>query len=130
MSTRTRTLTAVAGGLLVPAGLLAGCTTPGGPEVSVVEITGAGFEPATLVVTPGTEVRWTNGTPEAHTVTSGGDLLPDQQPVPDGAADFDSGRLLEGEGFAHVVDVEGTYFYECQYHGEEQMVGTIVVEEP
>ncbi|MFC4429075.1 cupredoxin domain-containing protein [Citricoccus alkalitolerans] len=115
----------------VAALLLAGCATPGGPEVAVVEITENGFSPATLIVAPGTEVRWTNSEPRAHTVTSGGDLLPGQQPVPGGAAEFDSGRLLEGEAFAHVFEVPGEHYYECEYHGdEEQMVGTIRVEQP
>ncbi|GAA1659184.1 hypothetical protein GCM10010977_08440 [Citricoccus zhacaiensis] len=115
----------------VAALLLAGCAAPGGPEVAVVEITADGFSPATLVVAPGTEVRWTNSEPQAHTVTSGGALLPGQRPVPGGAAEFDSGRLLEGETFAHVFQVAGDHYYWCEYHGEgEQMVGTIRVEQP
>ncbi len=117
---------------IAAAGLLvAGCAVPGGPEVAVVEITSTGFSPATLVVEPGTEVRWTNSDPQAHTVTSGGDLLPGQQPVPDGAEEFDSGRLVEGETFAHVFEVAGDHYYWCEYHGAgEQMVGTIRVEQP
>ncbi|MFC7402816.1 plastocyanin/azurin family copper-binding protein [Citricoccus sp. GCM10030269] len=103
---------------------------PGSTEVAVVEVTETGFSPATLVVAPGTEVRWTNSDSRAHTVTSGGPMLPEQQPVPQGAETFDSGRLLEGETFAHVVEVEGEYYYWCEYHGEEQMVGTIRVEDP
>ncbi|MEO9248249.1 plastocyanin/azurin family copper-binding protein [Citricoccus nitrophenolicus] len=111
--------------------LLAGCASPGDPEVAVVEITGTGYSPVTLVVAPGTEVRWTNADSRAHTVTSGGALLPDQQPVPDGAAEFDSGRLVEGETFAQVFEVAGDHYYWCEYHGErEQMVGTIRVEQP
>lgn len=115
-------LAAAAAGLL-----LTGCSSPG-QRVEVVEIIGNQYSPTTLTIEPGTEVRWTNLDPEGHTVTSGGPLLPDQQPVPDGAQPFDSGRLTDGETFAHVFEVEGNYAYYCQYH--TQMVGTIRVGEP
>ena len=110
--------------------MLGGCAAPGSPDVAVVEITGSGFSPSLLVVAPGTEVRWTNTTPRAHTVTSGGDLLDDQQALPDGTEPFDSGRLLEGRTFTRVFEVVGDHYYGCEYHGEQQMVGTIRVEEP
>ncbi|GAA1146018.1 hypothetical protein [Nesterenkonia lutea] len=106
------------------------CASPGGPGVAVVEVTDAGFEPATLVVAPGTEVRWTNVSAQAHAISSGGDLLPDQQAIPEGAEPFDSGRLREGEAFAHVVELEGEYYYEGRHQDGDPLVGTIQVVQP
>lgn len=110
--------------------LVAGCASPDDPEVSMVEITGTGFSPILLEVASGTEVRWTNLGPQAHTVRAGGPLPEGEQALPEGAEGFDSGRLVQGETFAHVFETAGDYYYECEYHGSEQMVGTIRVVEP
>lgn len=109
----------------VAAALLTGCAGPGAPPVAVVQIRGEWFEPATQVIAPGTEVRWTSTSVETHTVTSGG---PGVGPsLPSGADAFDSGPMVEGETFSRRFDVQGEYHYWCRYH-RERMVGTIRVE--
>jgi plastocyanin len=93
--------------LFEPAAAQEGATA----EVSVVDFA---FEPATLTVSAGMEVTWTNNGQRPHTITAD-----------DGS--FDSGRLDPGEQFSQVFDQPGTYAYHCGFHPE--MVATIVVTE-
>jgi plastocyanin len=74
------------------------------------------FKPASLTVTPGTTVTWTQTDPGFHTVTSGtveqgtGGVTA----MPDGT--FDSGQLATGKTFSHTFDIPGTYTYFCNVH--------------
>jgi plastocyanin/uncharacterized cupredoxin-like copper-binding protein len=91
---------------------------PDAPKIRVevagdaVSIEGFAFGPDTLEVTAGTEVTWTNGDPEAHTVTA------------DGGA-FDSGSIDPGGSFSHTFTETGTYDYICSIH--PSMMGRITV---
>jgi len=85
---------------------------PGAPPIRVeepptgagtVEIADFGFAPDAIEVAAGTEVRWTNGDPTAHTVTA-----------EDGF--FDSGTLDPGASFAATLNEVGTHEYVCQIH--------------
>jgi plastocyanin len=78
-----------------------------------VQVAGMAFSPATLTITAGDTVTWTNGDDRRHTVTSN-----------DGA--FDSGNLDAGASFSFTFTTPGTYTYRCDYHPEMQ--ATIVVE--
>jgi hypothetical protein len=69
------------------------------------------FSPATLTITAGDTVTWTNDDDSPHTVTS---------------AAFDSGNLDAGATFSFTFTEPGTYAYVCSYHDEMQ--ATIVVE--
>jgi plastocyanin len=97
-------------------------------DATAVSIEDGAFEDATLVVPAGTEVRWTNHGSQRHTVTGG----PVVEGAPIEATDpaWDSGPLRPGETFSHRFTQEGLYFYWCSYHREEQMLGTVRVEEP
>jgi plastocyanin len=63
-----------------------------------VAVQGFAFQPETIEVPPGTEVTWTNGDPEAHTVTAEG-------------GEFDSGPIDPGATFATTFDRSGTVAY-------------------
>ena len=76
-----------------------------------VAVLDGSFSPATLTVTAGDTVTWTNEDDSPHTVTS---------------ATFDSGNLEAGATFAFTFTEPGTYAYICSYHDEMQ--ATIVVE--
>lgn len=76
-----------------------------------VAILDGSFSPATLTISVGDTVTWTNQDDSPHTVTAGS---------------FDSGNLDAGASFSHTFSIPGTYTYVCSYHGEMQ--ATIVVE--
>ena len=76
------------------------------------EIVGFAFAPDVVEVVSGTEVRWTNDDPAAHTVSAD-----------DGS--FDSGTLDPSDGFSHRFGEPGTYTYRCEIH--PTMRGTVRV---
>lgn len=76
------------------------------PAVAQVIITRSRFEPATIGVTAGQRVRFSNTDPFAHTITS-----ERSSSVP-----FDSGTLGQNEHFTATFDEAGTYAYFCAIH--------------
>ena len=70
------------------------------------------FSPASLTVSPGATVTWTNNGKHPHTVTSDTGL-------------WDSGTLKSGQSFSFTFQSPGTYTYNCVFHGG--MVGTVAV---
>jgi plastocyanin len=86
-------------------------TTPSGnaPSVSIANFS---FSPATLSVSVGTKVTWTNNDSVTHTVTA------DQ-----GA--FDSSHLSPGSSFSFTFSKAGTYTYHCNIHAS--MKATVIV---
>jgi amicyanin len=77
-----------------------------------VAIADFAFEPATLTITAGDTVTWTNEDAMVHTATS-----------VDGS--FDSGDLDQGESYSLTFTTPGTYAYLCTPH--PTMTGRIVV---
>ncbi len=75
------------------------------------------FSPATLTISVGTTVTWTNMTGAPHTVTS------------DDGKSFDSGIntpiSAQGGTFSFTFTKAGTFAYHCQFH--TYMMGTIIV---
>lgn len=96
-------------------------TTTSGPTKKVTIMTDSSgsfaFSPATLTVSVGTTVTWTNMTGAPHTVTSN-----------DGKS-FDSGINTpigaQGGTFSFTFTKAGTFAYHCQFH--TFMMGTIIV---
>jgi len=92
------------------------------------------FEPAVLKVEPGDTITWVNVSGFPHTVTS---YDPDHygkgQGIPEGAAGWDSGMLMNGgDTWSYTVPEgapAGTYAYFCLPHEGLGMVGLILVEE-
>ncbi|HET7001380.1 MAG TPA: cupredoxin family copper-binding protein [Puia sp.] len=87
-------------------------TTTPPPVANTVSIVNMSFTPATLTVSVGTTVTWTNNDGMTHTVTSD-------------ASGFDSGDITMGSKYSKVFSVAGTYAYHCTIH--PAMKGTIVV---
>ncbi len=78
-----------------------------------IEIADFAFVPATVTVTVGTTVTWTNLDSVAHTVTSETDL-------------FDSGNLARNATFSYLFADRGTFSYYCAIH--PSMRGKVIVE--
>ena len=79
---------------------------------NAVTIQNFAFAPATLSVSVGTKVTWTNNDTTVHDVTS-----TDGPAV--GAATtslFASGTLNQGDSFSFTFAKPGTYYYECTIH--------------
>ena len=100
--------------------------TAGGGETTVVmpvgssaATSGAGYEPATITVSPGATVVWDNQDNALHTATSG------ESPTPDGK--FDSGLIGANQESKPVAmpTEPGEYKYFCTLH--PWMRGEIVV---
>jgi plastocyanin len=81
---------------------------------SAVTMRDLAFTPATLTVSPGTSVTWTNRDSAPHTVTSehGGPL---------------ASKTLDASGsYSYTFKQLGTYTYYCTIH--PGMTGTVVVQ--
>ena len=99
----------------------------GGGETTVVmplgssaATSGAGYEPPTVTVSPGSSVIWDNRDNALHTATSG------ESPTPDGK--FDSGLIGANQASKPVTmpTEPGDYKYFCTLH--PFLVGTITVQ--
>ena len=78
----------------------------------VVTIDAFAFLPASLAVSPGDVVRWTNADPVPHTVTAAGT--------------FDSGSIAAGAAWTFKAEKTGRFDYVCAFH--PMMKGRLVVE--
>lgn len=88
-------------------------TAPGAPvRGNQVTIDGFAFQPASLTVTAGTTVTWTNRDEEPHTVAAS-----------DGS--FHSPGMGTGATFTHTFATAGAFDYVCSIH--PMMRGTVVV---
>lgn len=76
-----------------------------------VSIKDFAFEPASLTVSAGDTVRWTNLDTATHTIKGSG---------------FESQALREGDSYEYVFTKAGNYVYECSIH--PSMQGNIIVE--
>ena len=81
---------------------------------AAVEIDNFTFKPATLEVSAGTKVTWTNKDDVPHTATSS-----DDKPL------FDSKTLDTDDHYSFTFTTPGTYKYYCKVH--PHMTGTITV---
>lgn len=76
---------------------------------AAVSISNMSFVPATLTVTAGTIVTWTNKDNVGHTVTSDSGLF-------DSGAISSPGLYSSGGTFSYTFSTPGTYPYHCTYH--------------
>jgi plastocyanin len=72
-------------------------------EGQTVRIVSMQFEPAELVVRPGTRIVWINDDLFPHTVTATNKA-------------FDSGSLAASSSWTYVATQPGTYLYVCALH--------------
>jgi len=84
----------------------------GGPGTNEVFIQGMAFNPASITVTAGTTITWTNKDAIGHTVTSNTKL-------------FNSGTLQQGGTFSFTFPTAGTFSYYCTIH--PSMVASVTV---
>jgi plastocyanin len=89
-----------------------GGNTPRSTPSSSVSIRDYAFVPATIVVTPGTKITFTNDDKTAHTATT----------VSTG---FDTGTIMPGKRVTVTLQKPGSYAYVCQFHAF--MRGTVIV---
>ncbi|HJV76946.1 MAG TPA: cupredoxin family copper-binding protein [Paludibacter sp.] len=82
------------------------------PGTNSVTIQNMAFSPATITVTAGATVKWTNMDAIAHTVTSDTPL-------------FDSGSLVTNGVYSYTFTTAGTYNYHCTFHS--MMTGKVIV---
>jgi plastocyanin len=83
-------------------------------RVVLVKISNFTFEPASITVAAGTQIKWVNEDDVPHTVT-GSDA---DSPLHSGALDTD-------DSYTVTTDQVGTYKYFCAIH--PHMVGTVIV---
>jgi plastocyanin len=94
--------------------LFAGCSSKSDPAANEVYIQNMAFAPATITVTVGTTVKWTNKDGVAHTVTSD-----------TGSTTLNSGNIISKGVFSFMFTAAGTYNYHCAIH--PGMTGKVVV---
>lgn len=122
--TRTRARTLVAVALTCGVVFAAGCAPA--PSARLVKIVDDGraavyFEPSSLEIPVGTEVRWRNAGARVQVVAT------DAADIPPGAEVWDSGALRAGETFSHRFETPGIYLYRGD--DDSGLVGTIEVRE-
>lgn len=83
-----------------------------GPGTNEVFIQGMAFNPASITITAGTTITWTNKDAIAHTVTSNPAL-------------FNSGSIPAKGTFTYTFPTAGTFNYYCAIH--PSMVASVTV---
>ena len=84
----------------------------GGPaSAASVTIVDFAFQPATVTISAGDSVTWTNNGPSQHTTTGG---------------TWDSGVMNVGSSFTHTFNSTGTFPYACSIH--PFMTGTVIIQ--
>jgi plastocyanin len=113
ISTKVRTLPAVAAAALL--GLLAAAhpASAAAPDSTQIQIKDFMFAPNSLTIKAGATVTWANKDDEPHSVVSDTGL-------------FRSGAVDTDETFSYKFVQPGTYHFTCSIH--PRMVGTIIVE--
>ena len=82
-------------------------------DSAAVTIENFAFNPASVTVTAGATVTWTNNDAAPHTATGDG-------------GEFDTGTIASGGSASVTFDTPGTYTYHCTIH--PNMTATIIVE--
>jgi plastocyanin len=109
--------------LLCAAGLLAACAPAaqaGDEPVSTTSVSMPPsylFQPASIAVTAGDTVTWTNSDHFTHNVH----VL--------GETDWRSEVVPPGESVSYAFAAPGEYFYQCDFHPQD-MTGTVIVAAP
>jgi plastocyanin len=83
-----------------------------GGKIVDVSISNFAFNPATVTISTGDTVRWTNQDSATHTVKG---------------SSFESGQLAQGDTYEFTFTEPGTYDYTCSIH--PSMKGTVTVVE-
>jgi plastocyanin len=84
-------------------------------RVVLVKISNFTFEPASVTVTAGTQIKWVNEDDVPHTVTGS-----------DAGSPLHSSALDTDDSYTATISGAGTYKYFCAIH--PHMVGTVIVQ--
>lgn len=84
------------------------------PSTTEVDIRDYAYDEETITIKAGDTVVWKNYDSAPHTVTA------------TSGADFDSGKMSNGDTWEYSFTEPGTYEYYCTYH--PSMKGTVIVE--
>ena len=129
MEIRRRTVSAMLAGVwglaFIPEAFAQGKTV----EVTMRQGAKSQFDPETVTIAAGDNVKWTNSGYITHSATFDPKMAskPGAVVLPSGVAPFDSGDIEEDGTFTHTFSVKGTYKYVCKFHEAMGMVGTIIV---
>ncbi len=113
---RAGLFTVIAGITFIACASAGTSTTTAGPSAATVDIKSFAFGPASVTVTKGQAVKWTNSDGTTHTVSSG------TAPTKDGKFDKE---IANGGSVTITFDAAGTFTYFCNIH--QTMKGTVVV---
>jgi plastocyanin len=93
--------------------------TPNPAETPAIPVTGKtvevtiqnfAFDPDSITISSGDNIKWTNMDSATHTIVG---------------TDFSSGNLKKGDSYEHIFNKVGTYNYECSIH--PYMKGVVIV---
>lgn len=90
-------------------------------KVAQVNITANGFEPATLLIQPGTKIVWTNSDDELHQVSA------NPHPTGDELPGLKSEILNEGQTYEFTADQNGEFGYHDYQNPTKN--GTLIIAE-
>ncbi len=93
------------------------CASAAWADDARIDIKNHTFIPATIIITAGSKVTWTNRDQDPHTVADS-----------DKQKRFRSAALDTNESYSFTFSVPGTYQYFCTLHPD--MVGTVAVSKP
>lgn len=113
---RTAAGVAIAGALLLPAGVLLPASAAQAAGYHVL-MSGFAFSPQALTVPDGASVTWTNEDTAPHDVTTSS-----------GPVAVHGSMLTKGQSWTYTFTVPGTYVYSCSFH--PYMRAELVVEPP
>ena len=94
----------------------------GQAEISVPMKDGFRFEPARMIISPGTTVTWVNDSADAHFVNS------DPHPSHNVIEDLNSSRINPGESYTFTFEEVGAWGYHCSAHFNSDMIAQVIVE--
>ena len=114
-ATITITPPAITATVTLPATTVTVTPTPSTYEVEVSAASSEySFHPLSITVPVGATITWTNTGLELHTVTSDADLFNE--------------AIAPGESFSFTFTEPGTYYYHCEPHAFQSMIGQVAVE--
>lgn len=114
-SSQASTSSAPTDTLAAPASAIGPVDTPAATAAATVDvaISGFAFDPATITISAGQSVTWTNKDNVVHTVTADDNS-------------WTSGDIANGQTFTQTFSTAGTYNYHCAIH--PNMTGTVIVQ--
>ena len=90
-------------------------------EVTVYMREGPRFDPARIIISPGTRINWINEDSSAHFVNS------DPHPSHNVLGDLNSFDLRSGDSYSHTFTDSGAWGYHCSAHFGEGMTAQVLV---